>query len=321
MPLALRDIIVATMTRNKSSERVSEPRHTTIGGAPNRHAGKRPSPLAGRAPGKGKPAHDAKPAHNGGRRSKSGHEPVWLWGGHAVLAALANPQRRCRRLLLAEGSQDHWLAKLTPLLAARDDLPPEPEVQPRKTFDRLLPDSSVHQGLALLADPLDQPDLEVLLTLLPEDRPVAIVLLDQISDPQNAGAVLRSAAAFGASAVVTTKRNAPAETGALAKAASGALEHVPFLHLPNLSRAMERMQEAGLRVLGLAEEGSALLREAADSQRIAIVLGAEGSGLRRLTRERCDGLVRLPTQGDIAALNVSNAAAVALYEVLGRRRG
>lgn len=249
-----------------------------------------------------------------------GNAPVWLWGGHAVLAALANPKRACRRLLVAEESKAHWQAKLDPLLAARGGLPLEPETQPRRTFERLLPETAVHQGLALLSDPLEQPDLDVLLTLLPEDRPVTLVLLDQVNDPQNAGAVLRSAAAFGASAVVTTKRNAPAETGTLAKAASGALEVVPFLHLPNLARAIERMQEAGLRVLGLAEEGGALLQDEAGAQRSAIVLGAEGSGLRRLTRERCDALVRLPTQGEIAALNVSNAAAVALYELLGRKR-
>ncbi len=310
------------MARHKSSPRASEQRHSPTGEAPAKRSGKRPPSSRSNRSSPNRPtAPDTrgKTARDSGSRGKGGHEPVWLWGGHAVLAALANPNRRCRRVLVAEESQDHWHSKLAPLLAAREDLPPEPEVRPRKAFDRLLPESVVHQGLALLAEPLDQPDLDVLLTLLPEDRPVAIVLLDQISDPQNAGAVLRSAAAFGASAVVTTRRNAPAETGSLAKAASGALEHVPFLHLPNLARAMERMQEAGLRVLGLAEEGSELLQEAAESQRVAIVLGAEGSGLRRLTRERCDALVRLPTQGEIAALNVSNAAAVALYEVLGRR--
>ncbi len=139
-----------------------------------------------------------------------------------------------------------------------------------------------------------------------------------MTDPQNVGAVLRAAAAFGAAAVVTTKANAPAESGALAKAASGALEHVPYLQIPNLARALAELQDAGFFCLGLAGEAEATLAIAAGAERLAVVLGAEGAGLRRLTRERCDALVRLPTRGPIADLNVAAAAAVALYELLGR---
>jgi len=247
-------------------------------------------------------------------------EPYWLWGAHAVEAALANPRRRCHRLLLADESAAGWQERLAPLLAARDDLPHGPERLSRTEMARFLGAQAVHQGIAVLAAPLRQPDLEALVARGLERERAAVVVLDQVSDPQNAGAVLRSAAAFGAVGVVTTKRNAPGESGALAKAASGTLESTPFVHVANLARALDRLAAAGFRVLGLAGDGEAPLQAEADAPRIALVLGAEGTGLRRLTRERCDRLVHLPTRGAIADLNVSNAAAVALYEVLGRER-
>ncbi|MBK1666878.1 23S rRNA (guanosine(2251)-2'-O)-methyltransferase RlmB [Rhodovibrio sodomensis] len=279
---------------------------------------RKPGPPAGarqRPAGKGNPG--GKPS---GPRPPDRDAAGWLWGGHAVLAALANPARQCRRVLIAGETVETWETEVAELLEARDDVR-KPEIIARHAFAQHLPASAVHQGIAVQADPLDQPDLESLLADLPADRPAALVLLDQVSDPHNVGAVLRSASAFGATAVVTTKRNAPGETGALAKAASGALEHVPYPHVTNLARAMARAQDHGFRLLGLAQEATATLADEAGQDRLGLVLGAEGHGLRHKTRETCDALVRLPTRGPIAELNVSNAAAVGLYELIGRKAG
>jgi len=189
----------------------------------------------------------------------------------------------------------------------------------RERIDQVLPVGAVHQGLALLAEPLPQPAIKELLAAARESeesgrRPV-VVVLDQVTDPQNTGAVLRSAAAFGAMALMTTRRHAPPESGALAKAASGALEH---LQVGNLARALDALKTAGFWTMGLSGEAERSLAEADPGGPLVLVLGAEGSGLRRLTLEACDIMARLPTRGPIDALNVSSAAAVALYEVLGR---
>lgn len=269
----------------------------------------RPRPAGRRGPGKGRPPSAPDPASDAG----------WLWGGHAVLAALANARRRCKRVLIAGETVETWEPQVAELLEARDELR-KPEIIARHEFDRILPPGAVHQGVALLAEPLQQPELEAILRDLPADAPAAVLLLDQVTDPHNVGAVLRSAAAFGAAAVVTTRRNAPAETGALAKTASGALEHVPYPQVTNLARAMTALQDHGFQVVGLAGDAEAALADLADAPRVALVLGAEGHGLRQKTRATCDRLVRLPTQGPIGELNVSNAAAVTLYELIGRKR-
>jgi 23S rRNA (guanosine2251-2'-O)-methyltransferase len=236
-----------------------------------------------------------------------------------VAAALANPARRVRRLLaLPEAA-----AELRALISsARAHLPPDaPEILDRRGFDQLLPQGAVHQGMALAAEPLATGDIEDLLDALPDGgEPHVIVLLDQVTDPHNVGAILRSAAAFAARGVIMPEHGAPPVTGALAKAASGALEGVPLLRVTNLARTLDRLKEAGFWCVGLAESGDKILDEIDISGRIALVLGAEGSGLRRLTRERCDFLVRLATRGEPASLNVSNAAAIALYELTRRSR-
>ena len=210
-----------------------------------------------------------------------------------------------------------------PLLAeARADVPPNPEFFERSALAALLPDDAVHQGLAVAADPLPRRELYDVVAALPESgTPHVVVLLDQVSDPHNVGAVLRSAAAFGALAVIVPEHGAPMATGTLAKAASGALETVPLVRAGNLVRAIDNLKQAGFWCVALEEEAEQTLAELDLPERIALVLGAEGAGLRRLTRERCDFHARLPTRGVLASLNVSNAAAVALYEVTRRKDG
>jgi 23S rRNA (guanosine2251-2'-O)-methyltransferase len=244
----------------------------------------------------------------------------WLYGRHAVAAVLANPLRRVRRLVaLAEAA-----AELRALAAgAAATLPPGPlELLDRRALEQLLPPGAVHQGVAVAVEPLPDRDIDdVLDGISGATGPQIIVLLDQVSDPHNVGAILRSAAAFAARAVVMPEHGAPPVTGALAKAASGALEAVPLIRVTNLARTLDRLKEAGFWCLGLEESATKTLSEIDPGSRIALVLGAEGSGLRRLTRERCDLLARLPTRGEPASLNVSNAAAIALYELSGRGRG
>jgi 23S rRNA (guanosine2251-2'-O)-methyltransferase len=238
----------------------------------------------------------------------------WIYGRHAVEAALANPARRLRRLAVAEG--DGPPEELAPLLERRArEAGIAIERLERAALARLLPADAVHQGLAARVEPLAEVDLGDLLDALAGPEPAVLLLLDRVTDPHNVGAILRSAAAFGAAAVILTERHAAPESGSLAKAASGALEHVPLVRVGNLARALEDIKEGGFWTVGLAAEAERTLAEVAPSGRVALVLGAEGEGLRRLTRERCDLLARLPTGGPIAHLNVSNAAAVALYEV------
>jgi 23S rRNA (guanosine2251-2'-O)-methyltransferase len=234
-----------------------------------------------------------------------------------VTAALANPSRRIRRLIaLADAAGA--LGQLAAAAAAR--VPPgPPEVVDRRGFDLLLPQGAVHQGMAIAAEPLPVRDIDDVLDGIAEAvGPQIVVLLDQVTDPHNIGAILRSAAAFAARAVVMPEHGAPPVTGALAKAASGALEAVPLLRVVNLARTLDRLKEAGFWCLGLEAGAEKTLADIDPGQRVALVLGAEGSGLRRLTRERCDLLARLPTRGEPASLNVSNAAAIALYELTRR---
>ncbi|CAE7801148.1 rlmB [Symbiodinium microadriaticum] len=244
---------------------------------------------------------------------------LWLYGVHPVLAALANPRRRIQRLLLSPEAAQTWGQRLRQERAAAH-AQVAAETLSRPEIEAFLPEGAVHQGLAAQVAPLDQPFLEEVATGGGQDAAArrVILLLDQVTDPHNVGAVLRSAAAFGALAVVSLDKGAPEESGTLAKSASGALEVVPYIKVTNLARALDSLKEAGFWCLGLAGEAPGSLAGSDPAEAVALVLGAEGSGLRRLTRERCDLLVRLPTRPPIESLNISNAAAVALYELLGR---
>jgi 23S rRNA (guanosine2251-2'-O)-methyltransferase len=232
---------------------------------------------------------------------------VWLYGTHAVAAALGNPLRRVRRLLLTEDAETTLAALIKPPFSIA------PERTDRGRLDHLLGHDTVHQGVALLADPLPQPALSQVL-----ERTGPLLILDQVTDPRNIGAILRSAAAFGVAGVITQDRNAPDETGALAKAASGALETVPMIRAVNLARTLVALKAADLWVVGLAADMPPLRGTAFSQRRVALVLGAEGAGMRRLTRETCDELAGLAMPGSMESLNVSAAATVALYELTRR---
>jgi 23S rRNA (guanosine2251-2'-O)-methyltransferase len=225
---------------------------------------------------------------------------VILYGWHTVKAALENPARQVRRLYLTENAARR-------LAEEGVALPVTPErVRPDAIAARLPPDA-VHQGLLTEADPLPALALE-------EIEPTGIVLaLDQITDPHNVGAILRTAAGFGVAAVVTTARHSPAATGVLAKSASGALEFVPIVTVQNLARALATLKERGHLLVGLDSTGEGDLGELPIRAPLALVLGAEGRGLRQLTRATCDRVARLDLPGRIKSLNVSNAAALALY--------
>ncbi|WP_297541879.1 23S rRNA (guanosine(2251)-2'-O)-methyltransferase RlmB [Roseovarius sp.] len=239
-------------------------------------------------------------------------ETVWLFGLHAVRDALENPDREKLRLIVTKNAAD----KLEAAIAA-SGITPE-EVDPRK-FNAPLDPGSVHQGAALEVKPLDWgPMAEV---CLGDGRTAPrVVLLDRVTDPHNVGAILRSAEVFGARAVIAPRHHAAPETGALAKTASGALERQPYLRVRNLADAIIELQAMGYLVLGLAGEAEMSIEAVLEGKRdrpVALVLGAEGPGLRERTREVCDALVRIEYASDFGSLNVSNAAAVALYAARG----
>ncbi len=249
----------------------------------------------------------------------------WIYGFHAVLAALANPERVCHRLLVnATAAEDlkAAVAKALDTVSGRR----QPEAVERAEIEKALPPGAVHQGLALLTEPLPAVAIEDVvkapLDSLP-DSPGAdnatVVVLDQATDPRNVGAVLRSADAFEVAAVVVQDRHAPPMTGALCKAASGAAERVPMVRVKNIARAIWTLKDAGFWCAGLDPEAERTLAQAGFSGRVALVLGAEGRGLRPLTRKTCDELVRIPAAAGTESLNLSNAAAIALYELRRER--
>jgi 23S rRNA (guanosine2251-2'-O)-methyltransferase len=240
-------------------------------------------------------------------RREAGRETVWLFGLHAVRDALANPARQRLRLVVTKNALD----RLAPAVAAAGI---EPEIVDPRKFAVPIDEGSVHQGAALEVRPLAWPPLAEIAVSGP-GRPL-LVALDRVTDPHNVGAVLRSAEVFGARAVIATARHAAPETGALAKAASGALERQPYLRVVNLAEALEALRAMGYALVGLdgAAEGTLAEGIAAFAGRpLCLVMGAEGEGLREKTAATCDRLVRIPAAGAFGSLNVSNAAAVALY--------
>jgi 23S rRNA (guanosine2251-2'-O)-methyltransferase len=245
---------------------------------------------------------------------------MWLYGTHAVLAALANDGRMVHRVIATPEAASSAAPRLAAAAAARGGTLPATEVMPREQLDRVLPRGAVHQGIGALVAPLPERDLADLLAANAQRHDLRVVVLDQVTDPHNIGAILRSAAAFDVAAVVMPQRHAPGAGGALAKSASGALESVPLIRVVNLARAMAELREASVWCVGLAGDAPTAIDAADLSGRIALVLGAEGEGLRRLTRENCDHLVRIPIARNSESLNVSNATAVALYEIARRAR-
>jgi len=223
-----------------------------------------------------------------------------IFGLHAVEAALSNPNRPLLRLLATENAAH----RLGPLIAKRK-ITPEPVLP--KDLDRLLGPDTVHQGVALEVGPLAPVGLDDI------DPNGILLVLDQVTDPHNVGAALRSAAAFGAAGLVLTERHSPPLAGVLAKAASGALDLVPIVLVKNLAQALTELGDRGVLRIGLAEEAEGALEDAPLTRPLALVLGAEGKGLRQLTRERCDSLCRISTVSALASLNVSNAAAIAMH--------
>jgi 23S rRNA (guanosine2251-2'-O)-methyltransferase len=241
-------------------------------------------------------------------RKAAASETLWLFGLHAVRDALANPAREKLRLVVTRNAAD----RLAETIAATDLVA---EIADPRSFPAPLDPGSVHQGAALEVRALDWGGLEDV-ALAEGEGPPRLVLLDRVSDPHNVGAILRSAEVFGARAVVAPSRHSAPETGALAKTASGALERQPYLRVPNLGNAIETLKGMGYLVIGLDGEGPVEIGEAAEQARgrpAALVLGAEGPGLRARTRELCDILARIPSAGTFGSLNVSNAAAVSLY--------
>ncbi|MGY2047144.1 TrmH family RNA methyltransferase [Methylobacterium sp. JK268] len=240
------------------------------------------------------------------RHARTDEDTVVLYGWHPVVEALRNPKRHPNRLLATENAMARLAEEVGELRIA-------PEIVRPGEITHILGPEAVHQGLYLEADPLAAPPVET----LPPDA--VLLALDQITDPHNVGAIVRTAAAFGVAAIVTTARHSPAATGVLAKSASGGLEHVPFITVRNLAEALIGFGEQGFTRVGLDSEAPVPLAEVTATGPLVVVLGAEGKGLRQRTRECCDVMARLDFPGAIKSLNVSNAAAITLYALAGRR--
>ena len=270
-------------------------RRAKDGKPPRRPPGPKPTAPAGRTPERGPSKADA--SLNG---------MLWLYGRHAVAAALANPARKIRRVLATKNALE-WLKQ------NGGSIPPSIMIDAARPeeIDELLKEGAVHQGLAALVEPLRRVQIEDACTPAETGRPVLI--LDQITDPQNIGALFRSAAAFGARAVIVQDRRTPPLAGALAKAAAGAIEKIPCVEVVNIARAIEELQSIGYFCAGLAGEAEAEIT-ALPAAPLALVMGAEGDGLRRLVAQKCDQLFRIPIHAEMESLNVSTAAAITLYE-------
>lgn len=248
-----------------------------------------------------------------GAEGESGQDgPLRLFGLHAVEAALRNPARQVKKLTLTENAERRLAEALGGSIGHAVE-----HASPRD-LDRILGADTVHQGAMLETEPLPEPDFADLIATA-EGRP--LIVLDQVTDPHNVGAILRSAAAFGAAGLVMTRRHSPPLNGVLAKSASGALELIPVALVQNLSRALDELKDVGFTVIGLDGQAESAIEDTDWSVPVALVMGAEGKGLRELTGKTCDKLAKITTDGPLESLNVSNAAAVALHTAaLARRR-
>ena len=236
-----------------------------------------------------------------------------LYGSHPVRAALSNPDRECMHLFATEEAADR-LSELSVQVMPPLTLLSRPQLDQMLKVKGTDGAASPHQGLVLQARPLEQPDLNDLLQKLEQGAAAKrFLILDQVTDPRNIGAILRSARAFGTDALILTSRHAPDETGALAKAAAGALEDVPIVRVNNLARALDKLKEHFVTLVGLETDADADINALADTQLLGLVMGSEGSGLRRLTREACDVMAAIEMADTSESLNVSVAAAIALY--------
>ncbi len=265
---------------------------------------------------KGAAANPKAPRKSPAARQKTAATParsddLWLFGHHAVIAALTNRERAVRRLLLTKRSFGQYGAEIGRITTIQPSL--EAEIVTTEMLEDLLPDHCVHQGIALLTRPLPARDLTDCCRISGDESHLALIL-DQVTDPHNVGAIIRSATAFGARAIISPERHSPPESGALAKSASGALEILPWIRVTNLGRALDELAELGYWRLGLDGAADLSIREADFGRNIALVMGAEGKGLRQGTVRHCDALVKLPIQRSVESLNVSNAAAIALYQ-------
>lgn len=238
-------------------------------------------------------------------RSTQDPNRLWIWGIHACQAALANPKRRCIRLVMNQSNAKERADQT-------DHLSCKIEILDSQGLSRLLPEGAVHQGIAMEVAPLPEPSFS---DLRHKDAGV-LVVLDQVTDPHNVGAIIRTAKALGALGLIMTDRNAPPLSGVLAKAASGALELLPVWQVTNLARTLHEIKEMGFWTVGLDERAPKTLSKGELPPKLALVMGAEGEGLRRLTQEKCDFMTKLPTDPEFPTLNVSIATALALYELV-----
>ena len=252
--------------------------------------------------------------------ARAARQGLCLWGQHAVEAAYANPDRTIITAFITPESEDKLHAIYQNLPASRRSSLPDPVILNRTEMDMMTAQrdeahSSIHQGLALHVKPLDGLDITDILTLVEQadEKAVRLLILDQVTDPRNIGAILRSARAFGTDAIIMTSRHAPEETGVLARAAAGALETVPLVRVTNLARALVQLRDRHVTLAGLDAAGTTSLDILARTPHLGLVLGSEGSGMRRLTREACDHISAIEMETESESLNVSVAAAIALY--------
>ena len=254
-----------------------------------------------------RPSHDpASPSRDSeryGRLHPGGN--YWIYGTHAALAALANPNRKCRRIIATAGFIESHAGMLN--LDRADTVK-------RTEIEEMLPNGAVHQGIAVEAAPLTDLKLDEVLADVSSEERTCVVVLDQATDPRNIGAILRSAAAFGILCLIVQDRHAPPETGSMAKAASGALEHVPVVRVTNLVRTMGELKELGFWCVGLDGRAETSLAKISLNGHTSFVFGAEGSGIRRLTRKTCDIIAKIPLSGQADSLNLANAVGISLYE-------